>query len=198
MLLIVDGENFRHQIARVLAHHGKVRDNNDFFEFDFVGFCRHALHRQDVDIIYVTTRIKHPHFEIPESLHQLIDEIANSHGRWVEHLTEQGVNVVTAGNLKVKESNACYHCGKRTQTLQEKGVDVRVATELLLAAQRQVPEIVLGSSDSDMIPALDAARGLGAATKYVCHHDELNEHIQAAVSDVMTFDDGDVMQFFRQ
>jgi uncharacterized LabA/DUF88 family protein len=197
MLLIVDGENFRHQISRTLVQAGRIRENNDFFPFDFMGFCRHVMHRQDIDVTYVTTDIRHPHFEIPEELRLLINEIVSSHGRWIQHLNEQGVNVVTAGKLKVKESNACTHCGKRSMILQEKGVDVRVATELLLAAQRQEPEIALGSSDSDMIPALEAARELGAHTKYVCHRDELNEHIQSIVSDVLTFDDADVMRYLK-
>ncbi len=197
MLLIVDGENFRHQIARVLHDRGMIEDMKVFFSFDFTGFCKDVLKTDDLHILYVTTKIEQPDHQVPEQLSERIDAIIDSNRRWIEHLTEQGVEVVKAGYLRVKESNECVHCGRRTLYLQEKGVDVRVATELLLASDKQVPDIVLGSSDSDMIPALEAARRLGVDVKYLCYEEQLNRAVATNAHAAVTFEDEDVLRHFN-
>ncbi len=200
MLLIVDGENFRHQIARSLVDRGRIQDMKVYFDFDFAGFCRDILdvdNSQSLQIIYVTTKIEHPDFQIPQQLEEKINIISASNRRWLDQLTSQGVGVVKAGFLRIKESNACVHCGKRTQYLLEKGVDVRVATEVVLASQKQVRNIVLASSDGDMIPALEAARNLGADITYLCYDEELNRSVANSVDKVVTFNDTDVLKYFR-
>ncbi|EDK72430.1 hypothetical protein TM7_0453, partial [candidate division TM7 genomosp. GTL1] len=191
-----DGENFRHQIAHILLEHEKITEKNIFFKFDFYGFCSEIIGEEHLKITYYTTKIKQPRQKIPKALEKNIASISAANRRWVAWLTNQKIKVVKAGHLRVRESNACIHCGKRTLVLQEKGVDVRVATDLVHFARQKKGPIVLGSSDSDIVPALEVAAGLGAPIIYLCYASQLNRSVAAAASKVITFDDKDVLKYF--
>lgn len=196
MKLLIDGENFRHQIAGVLLKHKKITNKNDYFDFDFAGFCQEILQTEELEIEYFTTKIKQPKFKIPKSLSNLIKNINVQNRRWIAQLTNQKVKIIKAGYLKVRQSNACIHCGKKTLVLQEKGVDVRVATELVMAARTKTPKLALASSDSDIVPAIEVAHKLGAQIIYVCYDQSLNRSVAANAQRTVTFSDKDVIKFF--
>lgn len=195
MKFLVDGENFRHQIVSVLTAHKKLHEKNAFFTFDFRGFCEEVLGSKNVEIIYYTTKIRQPQQKIPKRLAKTIDDISTQNRKWIAQLTNQDIGIVKAGYLRVRESNACIHCGKKTLVLQEKGVDVRVATDVLLHASQSRNQLVLGSSDSDIIPSLQAARQLGANITYVCYAARLNRSVAAQSKKVITYDDATVLKY---
>lgn len=192
MKFIIDGENFRHQITEVL-YRRKIMHEGYQLWFDFGGFCRELL-GSDVEVFYYTTEIIAPHFAVPKKLSERLHEITIADRRWVKQLREQGITVVRSGNLRVKHSIPCPHCGQVTQQLHEKGADVRVAAELVLQAMES-RNIALGSSDTDLIPAIEAAKKLGAHITYVCYEPQVTEAIAAIVDEVRTFDDQDVLRY---
>lgn len=198
MKILIDGENLRHQIAHVLHTNQKISDWNDYFKFDLPGFLTEALRADTVDVTYYTTRIKQPEQKIPQQLQDKITDITTANRRWVADLTNQGVTVVKAGYLRVRESSACVHCGKRTLHLQEKGVDVRVATDLLtlgLAGDDQ--SLVIASSDSDLLPAITAVRATGTDVTYICYAGWVNRSVSSQASKTITFDDELVLKYFK-
>lgn len=198
--ILIDGENLRHQIAHVLQSAQKLKDKNGYFKFDLRGFLAEALHKnkENAKVVYYTTRIKQPKQKVPAKLQKRIDIISDANRRWVADLTNQNIRVVKAGYLRVRESSVCVHCGKKTLGLQEKGVDVRVATDLVLAAHdKNQQSLVLGSSDSDIAPAIEAAGKLGLKTTYFCYGGWLNRSVAAQASKTITFDDALVLKYYR-
>lgn len=193
MRVIVDGENLRHQIAHVLYAHKKITHKSDYFPFDLVGFLRDALRQEEVQVSYYTTKIRQPKHKIPVALKKQLAAVSLANRKWVADLTNQGVRVEKAGYLRVRESSACVHCGKRTLVLQEKGVDVRVATELVQGKG----EIVLVSSDSDLTPALEAAKTSGVKINYFCYAAWLNRSVAAQAYKTITYDDELVLKYLR-
>ena len=188
MKVFIDGENLRHRLVSVLHQEKLLGDRDDLFQVDVLGLIHQALPEAPEGISYFTTRIKQPKFEIPEPLVRKITSIQEAHRRWIAMLTNQGLRIVKAGNLKVKESNACYHCGRRTMVLQEKGVDVRLAAEVVMAAVHDnEKDIVVLSSDADMIPALEIARKAGARITYLCFDEETNHAMVAATDKTVTY-----------
>src|SRR4051794_29601270 len=125
MKVFIDGENMRHRLVEALLHARKIEDSEDYFKADLRKLITDVLGEQPEEISYYTTRIRQPDFEVPEKLRDKITSIQESHRRWIAELMNQGVRVVKAGLLKVHENAPCYHCGRRTMVLQEKGVDVR-------------------------------------------------------------------------
>jgi uncharacterized LabA/DUF88 family protein len=198
MNILIDGENMRHQLAHILYRHKKIADKNAYFGFDFVNFLKEALHISSIEATYYTTRIKQPKQKVPIKLQKRIIAISESNRRWVADLTNQQIAVVKAGYLRVRESSACIHCGKKTLVLQEKGVDVRVATDLVIASHAVAQKsIVLGSSDSDLVPAIEAAKRAGLKTTYLCYAGWLNRSVASQSEKTVTFDDALVLKYFK-
>ena len=198
MKVFIDGENLRHRLVSVFHQEQLIGDTDDMFQADIRELVVRALGEDPESISYYTTRIKHPKFEIPELLTQKIATIQESHRRWIAMLTNQGIRVVKAGNLKVKESNACYHCGRRTMLLQEKGVDVRLASEIVMAAVHDnVNDIVVLSSDADMIPALNIARRGGAHITYLCFGEETNDALVKVCDRTVAYTREQIIHAFR-
>ncbi len=188
MHVFIDGENLRHRLVEVLFQEKLIRDRDDVYSVDIRHLVAQALRQEPTIIRYYTTNIVEPDFEIPELLTHKIHSIMEAHSHWTAMLERQHIEVVRAGNLKVKQSNRCYHCGRRTMVLQEKGVDVRLAAEIVMAATRdKVRDIVVLSSDADMIPALDIARKSGARISYMCFEEEVNEAIVKATDVLVSY-----------
>jgi uncharacterized LabA/DUF88 family protein len=195
--VFIDGENLRHRLVQVLFEEKLIHDRDDLYEVDIHKLAAQALKQEPDEILYYTTNIIQPDFEIPELLTHKIALIIEAHERWLKMLDGQGVIAVKAGNLKVKQSNRCYHCGRRTMVLQEKGVDVRLASEVVMAATHDnVKDIVVLSSDADMIPALEIARKGGARVTYMCFNEEVNEALVSATDVVVTYDREHVVRNF--
>jgi uncharacterized LabA/DUF88 family protein len=198
MKVFIDGENMRHRLVSVLLNTGKIQDSEDYFKTDLRKLISDALPENPEQISYYTTRIRQPDFDIPESLRDKITSIQESHRRWIAELTNQGIRVVKAGLLKVHENSPCYHCGRRTMVLQEKGVDVRMATEMVLAATRDnAKTIVVLSSDADMIPALEVVRAAGTRVIYMCLEGEANHALQAATDETVTYSRQHIIDSYR-
>jgi uncharacterized LabA/DUF88 family protein len=198
MKVFIDGENLRHRLVSALLSAHKINDNDDYFKADIRKLVADALGESPEQISYYTTRIRQPDFEIPEKLRDQITSIQESHRRWIAELTNQGIRVVKAGLLKVHENAPCYHCGRRTMILQEKGVDVRMATEMVLAAVHDgAKTIVVFSSDADMIPALEVVRRAGTKIIYMCFEEETNQALQAATDQTVTYSRQNIIDAFK-
>lgn len=199
MQVYIDGENLRHRLVSVLHQEKLVHDRDDMFQVDVRALITGALGETPTNISYYTTRIRQPKFEIPELLATKIHTIQDSHRRWIAMLTNQKIKVVKAGNLKVHESNACYHCGRRTMLLQEKGVDVRLSADVVMAAIHEgAQDVVVLSSDADMIPALNIVRrGGGTRITYCAFAEEVNNALVKATDNVVTYDRQHIINAFR-
>jgi uncharacterized LabA/DUF88 family protein len=197
MKVFIDGENLRHRLVSVLYSEHLLHDRDDLFKFDVRRLIESAVGDKPESISYYTTRIVQPDFEIPELLAKKIDHIMGAHRRWVSMLTNQNITVVKAGNLKVKESNACYHCGRRTMVLHEKGVDVRLAAEIVVAAVHEgAKEVGIISSDADMIPALEIAKGGGAKIIYITFEEEITDAMTKIADKVVIYSRQQIVDSF--
>jgi uncharacterized LabA/DUF88 family protein len=197
MKVFIDGENMRHRLVSVLLAAHKISDAEDYFKADIHKLISDRLQTEPDQISYYTTRIRQPDFEVPERLRDEITSIQESHRRWIAELTNQGVRVVKAGLLKVHENAPCYHCGRRTMVLQEKGVDVRLASEMVMAAVHDHEDtIVVLSSDADMIPALEIVRKAGTKVIYMCFEEEENDALKVSTDQLVTYSRQDVIEAF--
>ncbi len=197
MRVLIDGENLRHQIAHVLHSAGLLQDWNEYFKFDIQSFLHDVLQTTDTQVMYYTTRVKQPGQKIPVKLKTKIESITKANRKWIADLANQNITIIKAGYLSVRESSSCIHCGKKTLNLQEKGVDVRVATDVLVAAYGQEKQLALASSDSDLVPALAAARGLGLQVTYICYSGWLNRSVASQAHKTLTFDDQLVLKHHK-
>ncbi len=198
MKVFIDGENLRHRLVSALYHERRIHDRDDMIKVDVRQLVTEALGEAPDEILYYTTKIRQPDFEIPHKLQHKITTIQESHRRWIADLTNQGIKVIKAGTLKVHESRTCYECGKRTILLHEKGVDVRVAIDIVQSAlARPAEHIVILSSDSDLLPAIEVARRSGAKVTYLCGEGEENETLALTMDDKRTYSHQQIIASFK-
>jgi uncharacterized LabA/DUF88 family protein len=149
-VLLVDGENFKGKIKTIFKEAGKKRPQ--WNEYDFKGLFDKVLQGVAIDrTIFYFARVKE-HSESREKSKQLIEE----QRLLKNHLEQLGFEVILSGRVRGQWEGEGK---KKTLVFKEKGVDVKIAVDMVsLACDKKVKEIILGSSDSDLQPAIKEVR----------------------------------------
>ncbi len=158
--LFIDGENFIKKMRTVFGIANKERLLLD--KYNFKGLFDKALEGIKIDntIFYFAHLKEHP--DTKEKSRQLIAEqrlLKNS-------LQRQGFIVILSGRVRgqLEEDNR----GKKTLIFKEKGVDVKVAVDMMVAAcDGNLKTGIIGSSDSDLQPAIAELRNRNVECIYL-------------------------------
>jgi len=150
-ILFIDGRNFIDKINSTLNPNGE--EDIDFSIYNFKGLIDKVLTKINIDrkIFYFGKLIKHPK-TIKKS-----EELIEKQRKLKTHLEEQGFEVILAGRVR-GHIEKCVK-GHETLTFREKGVDVRIAVDMItLACDEGLRTAIIGSSDSDLQPAIKELR----------------------------------------
>lgn len=141
-LILIDGSNF----------YFKLKDLHlqNLLEFDFSGFTKFLVGKNKlVNATYYVGAMRTDGTEKSQRLF-------NDQRRLLSHLTKQGLKYSLGYLLK---SNNKFH---------EKGVDVNIAVDILVAVyENQCDHIILVSSDTDLLPAIKKAKEKSKTIEYV-------------------------------
>jgi uncharacterized LabA/DUF88 family protein len=124
---------------------------------------------EKAQIFFYGARLKQFHED--EKILKKTQEIIKWQSHIVNDLQKQGIQFVKVGNLRARETNPCPKCKHHEWHLIEKGVDVGLAVAMVTNAAKNT-EIVLVSSDTDLIPAVKVAK-LRAKLIYVGYESSL-------------------------
>lgn len=147
-VLFVDGENFLHKIREVLDEEGVDKNKYDLAKINILKLLSEPLKGYKIKRkIYYASRI-HFHSETKEKSETLIKfqrSLRNT-------LIKQGFEFEIAGNVRAQKID-----GKIV--FKEKGVDVKIAVDLVSLASKKILDCaILASSDSDLQPAVAELR----------------------------------------
>lgn len=141
--IYIDGSNLYNKLKEL-----KIPNTT---EFDYLGLCKFlSRNRKIISCRYYVgvVRVKENN---PKG-----QELRMRQQKLFNNLTKQNF-VIKRGYLM--ESNGKYH---------EKGVDVKLATDLLVGAYEDIYDTaILVSSDTDLIPAIKKVRYLGKEIEYI-------------------------------
>lgn len=159
--LFIDGENLRHFVETVLLDNGYKKHEYSILNVDFEKMLEFALKGLNITHkIYYSAKLQ----SIPET--EKISQILIGRQRFLKtRLEKQGYIFMISGTVRPQlvEKN-----GKKEIIFKEKGVDVRVAVDLIKAAvDKSYKTVVLCSSDSDLQPAIKEARSRGLEIIYL-------------------------------
>ena len=166
--LLIDGENFRKKLIGVLSL-GK-KEKIFLNDYNFKGLLDKVLENIPIEeIIFFFARLK-KHPETREKSEQLIEE-----QRLLKtNLERQGFKVVLSGRVRAQKEQDFK--GNETLVFKEKGVDVALAIKMVtLACDSDVDQIILGSSDSDLQPAVYELKKRGIKIIYLGFEDSPNK-----------------------
>ena len=83
------------------------------------------------------------------------------------------------------------------KTFHKKGVDVRIAVEMIRFARlNEYDEAILISSDTDLVPAVEEVQSFGKKVKYIGFPDKKSFGLIKTSNDLMILRKEDLMQFF--
>ncbi len=197
MQIYIDGENCRKGITRLLVDGGVIENARIMRKFDLRSMLRDVLETEEVEIGYYASKIRLPNGYKPSSdVMKHVEEIREYTRAWVPYLELQDIKYIKAGYLKVKESKKCRNCGETQDILQEKGVDVRLAADMMEASFSGAETMVIMSSDSDLIPAIDKVKARGTKIIYVCFADSLNRAIDAVAHETVSISSEKIKKYY--
>lgn len=160
-VLFIDGENFLHKISDAL-HRSKVAvEKTDITHINLNGLINNAVTDIKIDRkIFYAARL-HQHTDSKEKSKELI----KLQRGLKTHLEKQGFEFIIAGNVRAQTVRVDK---ETTVVFKEKGVDVRIAVDLVsMACDGKLNTAILCSSDSDLQPAVAELKKRDIETVYL-------------------------------
>ena len=186
--LLIDGENFKGKIKSVFKEAGYAKPV--WHAYNFKGLLEKVLTDMELQRrIFYFARIKE-HKESKEKSKQLIEE-----QRLLKtHLEKQGFEVILSGRVRGHMEEDAN--GKKVLVFREKGVDVRIAVDMVSwACDKSLEEIILGSSDSDLQPAIQEARKRGMNCVYLGFESQPNKGLSYTTNRTILIRNSEILEF---
>ncbi len=187
-VLLIDGENFKGKIKSIFKEAGKERPV--WHEYDFKGLLDKVLGGLAIDRkVFYFARMKE-HQDSREKSKQLIEE-----QRYLkDHLEKLGFEVILSGRVRGQWEDG--QGGKKMLVFREKGVDVKVAVDMVsLSCDKKVKEIILGSSDSDLQPAIKEVRDRNISCVYLGFESQPNKGLTYTTNRTLLLRNAEILEF---
>jgi len=189
-IIFIDGRNFLRKISFVLDPDKK--QNFDFTRYDFNGLLDKVLTGISIDkkIFYLGKLLFHP--ETKQKSSALIEK----QRRLKSHLERQGFEVVIAGRVRGHIEKCPM--GHEVLTFKEKGVDVRMAVDMItMASAGDLQLAIIASSDSDLQPAIAELRKNNVECIYLGFAHQSNKGLTFTTNKTILIRDSEVKDFWR-
>jgi len=149
IFVFIDGSNFYFKLKEMSQ---KLNKRYSLLSFRFRDFCQWLVGENElVEIRYYLGAINR------ERNNEKSEKMYANQQKLIGKLQQQKINI-TMGQL-IKHPDKTYH---------EKGVDVRLAVEMIrFARENKYDTAYLISSDTDLVPAVEEVRALGKEVNYV-------------------------------
>ena len=187
-VLLIDGENFKRKIAAVFREAGKEKPQ--WHEYDFKGLLTAVLENIAVDrSVFYFARIKE-HPKTREKSKQLIEE----QRLLKNHLVEQKFEVVLSGRVRGQMEGDFQ--GRETLVFKEKGTDVKIAVDMVsIACDHRADTMILGSSDSDLQPAITEVKDRSVKCIYLGFEMQPNRGLSYTTDRTILVRNSEVLKF---
>jgi len=147
--VFIDGGNFYFRLKDLVS---KVDGKYSLLDFDFYGFCKEIVKPDNfIGVKYYIGVVKR------RDGNEKSEELYANQQRLIARLKNKNIDVVL-GNV-IQHPDNTYH---------EKGVDVRIAVEMIRLARKNVyNRAYLISSDTDLVPAVEEVHSFNKEVYYV-------------------------------
>ncbi len=163
-ILLIDGENFLHKVKEVLINEN-LRSETAHISNIQLSHLINKIFQLFSDIQIIEIRYYAAKLKVYEPQRKKSEELILMQRRLKHNLEKQGIKFIVAGNVRAQENIIGK---KKSVTFKEKGVDVRIAVDMVtLACDKQVDTIILCSSDSDLQPAVKESKSRGINIIYL-------------------------------
>ncbi|OGN16508.1 MAG: hypothetical protein A3C88_02895 [Candidatus Yanofskybacteria bacterium RIFCSPHIGHO2_02_FULL_50_12] len=190
-MVLIDGENFRAKLGEVFKTSGRPKPS--WYSYNFKGLFERVLGDIKIErkVFYFAKIQEHPN--TLEKSRQLIEE-----QRLLKtHLEKQGFEVILAGRVQGQFEKVFFK--KKILVFKEKGVDVRIAVDMVcMACDKKTDEIILGSSDSDLHPAVNEVKRRSVKCIYLGFETSSNVGLSRNAGRTILIRNSEVLKFSSQ
>ena len=187
-ILFIDGRNFLDKVSFVNS-----KKDIDFSVYNFAGLINKVLSDIKIDrkIFYFGKLSEHP--QTVEKSKTLIE----NQRLLKTHLQNQGFEIVIAGRIR-GHIEKCIK-GHETLIFKEKGVDVKIAIDMItLACDRELKTAIIGSSDSDLQPAIKELQKRGVERVYLGFENQPNKGLTFTTNRTILIRNSEISEFLRE
>lgn len=175
--VFIDGNNFYYRLHFLSGNDKSLK----LLDFKFFEFCKKLCGDDQLTEVRYYIGVIRRQKNNPKS--QLL---YNNQQKLFRKLQAQNIHLVL-GQL-IQHPDKSYH---------EKGVDVRIAVEMIRLARQDKYDIAyLLSSDTDLVPAVEEVRDLGKKVKYIGAGDRQSFGLTSASNEYLILRPEDVKPFF--
>ncbi len=185
-ILFIDGENFLHKVGEVLEEENAgVR--KEIVSIDLKKLIETSLPNIKIKkTIFYVARLK----EYKETLAKSRELIAKQRAL-KSSLEKQGIEVIIAGNVR---GQVIMNNGRKKIIFKEKGVDVRMAVDMVsMSCDKEIETAILCSSDSDLQPAVAECKKRGVKVFYLGFELIPNKGLVATTDRSILFRNSDIL-----
>ena len=196
MRVYIDGQNFLYKASEILINANKITSKDELIKIDIRGVIEHIF-ETDIDIVFYGARVK-VRKDMGEAIREKTTRFSDVSRRIRNTQSSQNIAFNDAGRLKIRDSDACKKCGHQDLRMQEKGVDVGIAVDIVSDVLRKnVDHIVLVSSDTDLLPAIRVAKDIGVKITYLGFSDKTTKAIVALADTTEIIRDSEIIKAFE-
>lgn len=165
--------------------HGSISSKDELTKIDMRSLFE-DIAGNDVEIVFYGAKVR-VRKDLGDSIREKTTRFSDVARRLRNTLKNQNSIFKEIGKLKVRDSDVCHNCQHRDLRMQEKGVDVGMAVDIVVdACNGVIDEVVLVSSDTDLLPAIQVAKARTVKVTYIGVGDKITRAI-ARQADVSKF-----------
>jgi len=190
VILYIDGENLRHYIKDVFRENNVSVDDPSLLNINFGKLFDKLLKGFEVnEKVYYCAKLRQNKETSKKS-----KELIQKQRILKTKLEREGFSFIMSGNVRAQR----VEDGKKTKLVfREKGVDVKIAVDLVVAAcDKKVKTVILCSSDSDLQPAVEEVKSRGVEVVYVGFEINPNKGLIYTTSRAILVRNSEVMECF--
>ncbi len=191
-ILYIDGENLKHYLKTVLKNSGLPDAKLNLENFNYSSLFSLVLKGISIaEQRYYIAKIRF-HEDNAEQSKKLIlkQRIQKS------NLEKSGIKVIIGGNVRPQEVQVN---GKKKTIFHEKGVDVKIAVDLVAnACDKTISTAILCSSDSDLQPAVKEIKSRKVEVIYLGFEQSPNKGLSFTTDRTILIRNSEVLDIFNK
>lgn len=190
-ILLVDWENFKRKMGLVFKEIKQPRP--EWHEYNFKGLFDKVLSGVSIDrTIFYFAKIRE-HEDTKKKSRELIED-----QRLLKtSLEKQKFEVILSGRVRGQLEDGFF--GKKVLIFKEKGVDVKIAVDMVsLACDKKIKEIILASSDSDLQPAITEVKNRSARCIYLGFETQVNKGLSYTTNRTILIRNSEILEFIQK
>jgi len=188
IVLFIDGENFLHKVEDVFRKEKINIKKGEIAKININFLLNIALEKYKITRkIFYAAKLHYNPKTKDKSLELILSQ------RYLKsNLQKQGFEFLIAGNVRGQEVTVD---GKTKIIFREKGVDVKIAVDLVaMAADKKIKTAIICSSDSDLQPAVQELRTRGVEVVYLGFGFQPNKGLIYTTNETILFRNAEILK----